>query len=104
MPWSFGIPYLAADTDAADRLLDRPGDLTFVLTDLTSPVRKNLDAAVAADTRVKHQIDFTDRTAFDPSLPFIIGGRRFVCERLEYNIDDHGVQPLRRGYFYEVDE
>ena len=67
-------------------------------------VRKNLDAAVAADTRVKHQIDFTDRTAFDPSLPFIIGGRRFVCERLEYNIDDHGVQPLRRGYFYEVDE
>ena len=104
MPWSFGIPYLAADTDAADRLLDRPGDLTFVLTDLTSPVRKNLDAAVAADARVKHQIDFTDRTAFDPSLPFIIGGRRFVCERLEYNIDDHGIQPLRRGYFYEVDE
>lgn len=67
-------------------------------------VRKNLDAAIAADTRVKHQIDFTDRTPFDPSLPFIIGGRRYVCERLEYNIDDHGVQSLRRGYFYEVDE
>ena len=104
-PRAVGNPYVPYNgtPGAYYAAYNRYFDLHYSATDRDT-VRKNLDAAIAADTRVKHQIDFTDRTPFDPSLPFIIGGRRFVCERLEYSIDDHGVQSLRRGYFYEVDE
>lgn len=67
-------------------------------------INKALDADAAYDTATKLTIDFLDTDPYDPTLPFIIRGRRYVCEKIEYAIDDRGIQPLRRGYFYEITE
>ena len=53
------------------------------------------------DTRSVTQFQFTDNI-FDPSAVVIIRGRKYVCQKLEVTIDDNGLQPMKRGYFYEL--
>ena len=74
----------------------------FDLNESSSAIRKALDGSLAFDATAKVCIDFLDTDAFDPAKPFIIRGRHYVCEKIEYTIDDRGIQPLRRGYFYEA--
>lgn len=58
----------------------------------------------AIDTRCQHLIRFTDHGTFDPMAVYLIRGRRYACFKLEYTIDEQGVQPLKTGYFYEIGE
>ncbi len=53
------------------------------------------------DGRIVHQFSFTDRE-FDPTKLFIINGRRFACQKLELTINEEGVAPLIKGYFFEL--
>lgn len=53
------------------------------------------------DGRIVHQFSFTDRE-YDPTKLFIINGRRFACQKLELTINEEGVAPLVKGYFFEL--
>lgn len=53
------------------------------------------------DGRIVHQFSFTD-SEYDPTKLFIINGRRFACQKLELTINEEGVAPLIKGYFFEL--
>ena len=58
-------------------------------------------SALKYDGRVVHQFSFTDRE-YDPTKLFIINGRRFACQKLELTINEEGISPLIKGYFFEL--
>lgn len=53
------------------------------------------------DGRIVHQFSFIDRQT-DPTKLYLINGRRFACQKLELTIDEDGLQPLIKGYFFEL--
>ena len=59
-------------------------------------------SALKYDGRVVHQFSFTDRE-YDPTKVFIINGRRFACQKLELTINEEGISPLIKGYFFELE-
>lgn len=59
-------------------------------------------SALKYDGRIVHQFSFTDRE-FDPTKLFIINGRRFACQKLELTINEDGIAPLVKGYFFELE-
>lgn len=61
-----------------------------------------IGGAATIDTRAQHLFQFTDNIQCDPTVPFLIRGRRYACYKLELTIDEHGIQPLKKGYFCEI--
>lgn len=60
-------------------------------------------ARAVIDTGTVHtfkflDIDFTP----DPYSTYIINHKRYVCQKLEVTFDSKGAQPLKTGYFFEV--
>lgn len=53
------------------------------------------------DGRIVHQFSFTDHQ-IDPTALYLINGRRFACQKLELTIDEDGLKPLIKGYFFEL--
>lgn len=58
--------------------------------------------ALNIDTRVVHGFDFLASGVTDPLAVYYIRGKRFICQKIEYEITERGLTPLARGYFYEV--
>ena len=63
---------------------------------------------IGADTTrivatVRQCIKFVAETIPDPGSIFIIHNKRFVCEKIEADINSYGLRRLLTGYFYEVD-
>lgn len=56
------------------------------------------------DKTAKRIIKFLPGGSVDPKKLFIIRGKRFICEKIERQVDAKGVQPMATGYFYEVSE
>lgn len=54
------------------------------------------------DTTVRHCFRFIADNIPDPGSVFIIRNRRFVCEKIEADIDTHGLKRQLTGYFYEL--
>lgn len=54
------------------------------------------------DSRCQHLFQFYDNVPLDPTVPYLIKGRLYACYKLEITIDEHGVQPLKKGYFCEI--
>ncbi|MBR4553865.1 MAG: hypothetical protein IKR63_00650 [Alloprevotella sp.] len=93
-----GIPYYA---DRFGNWKDEEEHL-FVIRNRTGQVAQELDGfAFDIDTRSVTQFQFTDNL-FDPAAVVIIRGRKYVCQKLEMTIDENGLQPMKRGYFYEI--
>lgn len=52
-------------------------------------------------TKVKHSFTFLDHGSFPVDATYLIRGRKYVCEKIEYNITENGVDPKKKAYFYE---
>ena len=78
----------------------------FKLTKRTSPsIRADaIETGYHVDTRCLHCFSFTDTCAIDVAAVFLIRNRRYVCQKIEYEIDEDGVRPMKRGYFYELNQ
>lgn len=48
------------------------------------------------------EIKFRSDKIPDPSNIYIIRGKRFVCEKVEVEVKDDGIEPVKTGYFYMV--
>ena len=57
--------------------------------------------AATIDTRTEHVFSFTERAA-DPQRPYLIRGRLYACNKIEMSLSTDGVEPLKKGYFYEI--
>ena len=64
-----------------------------------SEVFKNLKNI---DTQVKHCFKFVTDRFMQVNSTFIIRNRKYVCEKLEYQISDKKIEKLVTGYFYEL--
>ncbi len=53
--------------------------------------------------KVRHCIKFISNSIPDPADIFLIHNRRFVCEKIEADIQSTGLNKLMTGYFYETD-
>ena len=65
-------------------------------------VGRNLAFAERIKTAAEHQFVFLDDVEIDPTATYVIKGKRYACHKMEVTIDTNGVQPLKRGYFYEI--
>lgn len=66
-------------------------------------VGRNLAFAERIKTAAEHQFVFLDDMEIDPTATYVIKGKRYACHKMEVTIDTNGVQPLKRGYFYEIE-
>lgn len=90
---------LSLNLDSVDRTIKSK---VFKYKTLYSEVFKNLNRV---NTQVKYCFKFiTDRMDLPVNSTFIIRNKKFVCEKLEYNIKADGVSELVTGYFYELEE
>lgn len=97
-----GVPeYPQKIVDKSDRL---PRDGVFSLQcNESQSIGEALNDGASIDTRAEHLFLFTDTIPCDPTEVYIIKGRRYACHKIEITIDENGVQPLKRGYFYEIE-
>ena len=59
---------------------------------------------LSMDFRTQHTFQFLASTPPDVSQVFLIRGKKYLCENVEYDITDDGIDPLMTGYFYEITE
>lgn len=89
---------------------DEEGDLLehcpFALRETRSPsIAADAWQGIDIKTAVEHTVQFADQAAaLDPTATYLISGRRFICHKLEVEITDRGIAPLKTGYFYELTE
>lgn len=112
LPMACGCPYYISQEhsklllDVSYRLLLNFKGLTAKEEDVgysEGMVRDVLTAYTPADTRVLMAATFLHAGALSPTDRYVIRGREYLCQRLEYTLTDEGVSPLVKGYFYEVD-
>lgn len=76
------------------------GDRQYTYRTFYSEVFKHLKTI---DTQVKHCFKFVTDRFMQVNSTFVIRNRRYVCEKLEYQISDKKIEKLVTGYFYELD-
>lgn len=112
LPMACGCPYYISQ-EHSKLLLDVSYRLLLNFKGLTAKeedagysegmVRDVLTAYTPADTRVLMAATFVHAGALRPTDRYVIRGREYLCQRLEYTLTDEGVSPLVKGYFYELD-
>lgn len=112
LPMACGCPYYISQ-EHSKLLLDVSYRLLLNFKGLTAKeedagysegmVRDVLTAYTPADTRVLMAATFLHAGALSPTDRYVIRGREYLCQRLEYTLTDEGVSPLVKGYFYELD-
>ena len=55
-------------------------------------------------TQVKYCIKFISEKQLKVNSTFIIHNKKYLCEKLEYQISAKGTEKLVTGYFYELEE
>lgn len=65
--------------------------------------KKTLENNVKIDTTVRHCFKFVLDHIPDPGAIFLIHNKKFVCEKIEANINSVGLDKLQTGYFYEIE-
>lgn len=104
IPLATGIPY-ARESEAYYRtLFTDTGSHGNLLLKEGSPMYEILSPGIKIDTRVKHIFQFVDSIDPNPKSTFVIRGRKYACEKIEFNIEDQGLSPIKRGYFYEIND
>ena len=69
-----------------------------------SPMYDILSSGKRIDTRLKRSFQFLYNNDLDPKSVYIIRGRKYACQKIEYTCEDEGVSPIKRGYFYEIND
>lgn len=106
LPVPLGIAYCKNDDGYYMPIIGADNYDQFNLTKTKSPsIRADaIDTGYHVDTRCLHCFAFTDDCPIDVAAVFLIRNRRYVCQKIEYEIDEDGVRPMKRGYFYELNQ
>jgi len=100
LPYPVGNPFRESRTGTG--IYKDVASNHFILRDAGSAIRLQLDGGrLDIDTRCVTQFQYLDGL-LDPEAAILYRGRRYVCQKMEITIDEHGVLPLKRGYFYEM--
>lgn len=58
--------------------------------------------AYSINTQSEIMIDFECPTPISANHIFVFRNKRYVCKKIEYSVTYRGVNPVARGYFYEL--
>lgn len=102
VPYAIGSQYMVDRMDEGNIKKIGLPDHFSLHSAFNSNMINNLNGSIIRfDSRIVHQFSFTDRE-YDPTKLFIINGRRFACQKLELTINEEGISPLIKGYFFEL--
>ena len=106
LPVPLGIAYCKQNDGYYIPIIGAGNKDQFNLTKMKSPsIRADaIETGYHVDTRCLHCFSFTDDCPIDVAAVFLIRNRRYVCQKIEYEIDEDGVRPMKRGYFYELNQ
>lgn len=106
LPVPLGIAYCKQNDGYYIPIIGAGNQDHFNLTKTKSPsIRADaIETGYHVDTRCLHCFSFTDTCPIDVAAVFLIRNRRYVCQKIEYEIDEDGVRPMKRGYFYELNQ
>lgn len=60
-----------------------------------------IEPSGVTSTKAKHCFAFLDRGTFPVDATYLIRGREYICEKIEFTITENGIDPKKKGYFYE---
>lgn len=76
---------------------------TLLHTNQPTAHRPTTDHTPTIDTRAEHTIQYLDTDIpIDPTATYIIHSRRYACHKIEITLTPTNIQPIRTGYFYEI--
>ena len=112
VPVPFGTGWLRWPNDTAKDFVYRQIPMRantfknqFCLANPESP-SIGADALLAVDAPINRQTEvcfsFLDKKNISPLDVFLIKGRRYLCSKIEMQVSEEGLLPLKRGYFYEL--
>lgn len=110
-PIPVAVPYVTDETtgfrEKPSKLIDKsdrmPNDGVFALNGMIdNTIGGEMSNGASIDTRAEHLFQFVDDIEGDPTVPYLIRGKRYACHKLEFTIDENGINPLKKGYFYEI--
>ena len=110
-PIPVAVPYVTDKTtgfrEKPEKLVDKSGrmpeDGVFALNGMKgNTIGGEMSNGASIDTRAEHLFQFLDNIDGDPTVPYLIRGKRYACHKLEFTIDENGINPLKKGYFYEI--
>lgn len=84
-----------------DLCIDRDPE-ALRLTNTTEGIGRELNTAPQIEFRAQRKFQFTDKHLEDVTKIYLVHGRIYACQKIELTIDEHGIQPLKTGYFYEI--
>lgn len=93
----------AALSASAPSTEDPEASLSLIpIKGLSNLAANTIDGSVVIETKARQCIKFVADSIPDPTSIFIIHNRRFVCEKIEADINSEGLTKLLTGYFYEA--
>ena len=112
VPVPFGTGWLRWPNDTAKDFVYREIPMRantfknqFCLANPESP-SIGADALLAVDAPINRHTEvcfsFLDKKNISPLDVFLIKGRRYLCSKIEMQVSEEGLLPLKRGYFYEL--
>lgn len=110
-PIPVAVPYVTDEAtgfrEKPEKLVDKsermPEDGVFALNGMRgNTIGGEMSNGASIDTRAEHLFQFLDNIDGDPTVPYLIRGKRYACHKLEFTIDENGINPLKKGYFYEI--
>lgn len=104
IPLAVGIPYVREDEAYFLTLFTTTGTHKNLLLKPDTAMYNILNYGKKIDTRVKHCFQFLDNIDPNPKATFIIRGRKYACQKIEYTVEEQGLSPIKRGYFYEIND
>ena len=107
IPLATGIPYARKEGKVAFQTLfsdSNTHERLLLKQDIEGGMYQIINSGKKVDTRCRHIFEFLDKVESDIKNVFIIRNRQYACEKIEYSISDRGVEPLKRGYFYEIND
>ena len=72
-----------------------PGSITHYIGQFHSKV-------VSIDSHNLISVRFPSDRVPDPKDIFVFDNKLFLCSKLEVSVNDNGVEPLIKGFFYEI--
>lgn len=101
---SFGVSVWKLEDGAYWNIIMPGNNEQLRLTQNMAPsIRKTaMETDYTIDTRCLHIIPFLDKGKFSVKDIYIIRGKRYVCKKIEYTINERGLAPLKKGYFHEL--
>lgn len=104
IPLATGIPYVREDGVYYVELFTDTHTHRSLLLKEDCAIYDSLSVGKKIDTRVRHSFRFLDNIDLNPKAVFIIKGRKYACEKIEYTVEEAGMSPIKRGYFYELND